>query len=64
MEAEWLKPEKQEAYRTFYINSFTEAGKLWAPNSFYLCGPGWRTNVEFDKVTLGYVKDGLPQGIF
>lgn len=64
MEAEWFKPEKKESYRTYYINSFTKVDKLWAPNSFYLCGPGWRTNVEFDKVNLGFVKDGLPEGLF
>ena len=64
MEAEWVRAGEKEAYRTFYINSFTEVGKLWAPCSFYLCGPGWRSNVEFYKMNLGYVKDGLPKGLF
>ena len=64
MKAEWFKTKEKEPYRTYYINSFTKVGKLWAPNSFYLCGPGWRTNVEFDKVNLGFVKEGLPKGLF
>jgi len=64
MKAEWFKTKEREPYRTYYINSFKKVGKLWAPNSFDLCGPGWRTNVEFDKVNLGFVKEGLPKGLF
>ncbi len=64
MKAEWFESEKKKSYKTYYINSFTKIDKLWAPNSFYLCGPGWRTNVEFDTVNLGFVKDGLPKGLF
>lgn len=64
MKAEWIKPEEEKAYRTYYINSFTKDNNLWAPSSFYLCGPGWRTNVEFDKVNLGFVKNGLPKDLF
>lgn len=64
MKAEWIKSGEKDAYRTYSIDAFTKVGKLWAPNSFHLYGPGWRTNVEFDKVNLGFVKDGLPKGLF
>lgn len=64
MKVEWFKDNEKNPFRTYFINSFKKVGKLWAPDSFYVTGPGWRSNVEFDKVNLGLVKDGVPKDLF
>jgi hypothetical protein len=64
IKVKWFKPNQKKAYRNVVISSFETDGSLGAPSELNLYGPGWRTKVDFDKIRLGYAKDGIPKDIF
>ena len=67
--AEWMKEDKEnkgkeEIYRTIEIISFRKESDFWFVDSFVIYGPGWKTKVEFDNISAGLAKDGIPEDIF
>jgi len=64
IKVEWFKANQTDAYRNVIVTSFETKGSLGAPSKFILYGPGWRTKIDFDKIKLGYTKDGIPKNIF
>ncbi|HJO96147.1 MAG TPA: outer membrane lipoprotein-sorting protein [Victivallales bacterium] len=64
LKAEWIKSNETKPYRTLLVKAFDKDNDLWAPSEFTVSGPGWRTRVDFDKIDLGYVKNGIPKDLF
>jgi hypothetical protein len=64
MRAEFFKTGEQEYYRALTIDSFEKSGDLWAPSSFIITGPGWKTKVVFSSVKMGSSKDKVPEELF
>ena len=62
--AEWMKNGEEKPYRTMEIDSIKHEGDFYLPGSLLLYGPGWKTKIEFDEISAGYSKDGLPADLF
>ncbi|MCP4177410.1 MAG: hypothetical protein GY756_06570 [bacterium] len=64
LKAEWIKKNETKPYRTLAVKAFEKDNDLWVPSEFTVSGPGWRTRVEFNKIKLGYVKNGIAKDLF
>lgn len=64
LKVQWMHPGKTTPYRTMVIDSFKHDGELAAPSGILITGPGWKTKIDFDKIRLGYSKNGNPEDLF
>ena len=67
LKVEWFKstPNNDEKpYRNVIATAFKTEGKLGSPSKISLYGPGWRSRIDFEKISLGFTKDGIPKDIF
>ncbi len=68
LKVEWSKPVKEKLFgdisRTLEVVSFKEVNKLYLVKELQFYGPGWRTNIYFNKANAGAVKDGTPKNLF
>ncbi len=67
LKVEWFKstPKADEKpYRNVIATAFKTEGKLGSPSKINLYGPGWRSKIDFERISLGFTKDGIPKDIF
>lgn len=64
LKVKWFKKDNNKSYRSMLIKSFEKQNELVSPSEIELFGPGWRTKIEFTKISLGYTKNGVPKDIF
>lgn len=67
LKAEFFKSmpdEKSIPSRTLEVNSFARKNDLYYTKSIEISGPGWRTDIEFDKAEMNRYNPEQGTGIF
>jgi hypothetical protein len=64
LKVEWTKSNENKPYRMLEVTSFKKVNNLWLIDTIMLCGPGWRTKINFQKINAGLVENGTPKDLF
>ncbi len=63
LKVQWFKKSAASAYRNLEVTAYREVDGIYVPSELKLYGPGWRTKVDFDNISVG--KDGkIPKDLF